>query len=284
MVSGLVAWLLAFGITRRLSNLREVTEEFTEGNYSVRAELEGGGAEIQSLAHSFNSMADQLDKLISQQKAFAGDASHQLRTPLTALQLRLERASEMLSTDPDGAAERIEAAIAEADRLQRLVEGLLALSRSDSADKIAREQFDAVKIARERRDNWEPLAIEQEVSIEIVVPESAMIFAIPGALEQVIDNYIDNALEVVSNNSVITIQITIEGGYTKIAVIDQGPGMSQSDIDKAFNRFWRARSDAHGSGLGLAIVDRLVSASGGRTDLANMSPQGLSANAYFPNA
>lgn len=284
LVSGLVAWLLAFGITRRLSNLREVTEEFTEGNYSVRAELEGGGAEIQSLAHSFNSMADQLDKLISQQKAFAGDASHQLRTPLTALQLRLERASEMLSTDPDGAAERIEAAIAEADRLQRLVEGLLALSRSDSADKIAREQFDAVKIARERRDNWEPLAIEQEVSIEIVVPESAMIFAIPGALEQVIDNYIDNALEVVSNNSVITIQITIEGGYTKIAVIDQGPGMSQSDIDKAFNRFWRARSDAHGSGLGLAIVDRLVSASGGRTDLANMSPQGLSANAYFPNA
>jgi signal transduction histidine kinase len=124
LVSALVALLLALGITRRLSNLKNVTEEFTKGNYKVRAEINGGAPEIRSLARSFNAMADQLDKLISQQKAFAGDASHQLRTPLTALQLRLERATEMLATDPAGAAERIEAAMVETDRLQRLVEGL----------------------------------------------------------------------------------------------------------------------------------------------------------------
>lgn len=284
LVSALVAWLLALGITKRLSNLREVTEEFTEGNYSVRAEIEGGAPEIQSLARSFNAMADQLDKLISQQKAFAGDASHQLRTPLTALQLRLERASEMLANDPEGAAERIEAAIVETDRLQRLVEGLLALSRSENADKIPHEKFDASTIAQERVENWEPLASERNVSIEIDVPVSAMITAIPGALEQVIDNYVDNALEIVPENSVIKVEITVENDFTKISVIDQGPGISQADIDKAFNRFWRARSDAHGSGLGLAIVDRLVSASGGRAELRNVSPRGLSADAYFPSA
>jgi signal transduction histidine kinase len=117
-------YYLQLGITRRLSNLKNVTEEFTKGNYKVRAEINGGAPEIRSLARSFNAMADQLDKLIAQQKAFAGDASHQLRTPLTALQLRLERATEMLATDPAGAAERIEAAMVETDRLQRLVEGL----------------------------------------------------------------------------------------------------------------------------------------------------------------
>lgn len=284
LVSALVALLLALGITRRLSNLKNVTEEFTKGNYKVRAEINGGAPEIRSLARSFNTMADQLDKLIAQQKAFAGDASHQLRTPLTALQLRLERATEMLATDPAGAADRIEAAMVETDRLQRLVEGLLVMSRSENADKIARDKCDAVQIARERFENWEALASEQGIDLVLDVPDAAMIFAIPGALEQVIDNYIDNALEIVPTDSKLTLQISVDSEFTKVSVIDEGPGIPEADIAKAFNRFWRARSDAHGSGLGLAIVDRLATASGGRAELVNLSPKGLSADAYFPSA
>jgi len=284
LVSVLVALLLALGITRRLSNLKNVTEEFTKGNYKVRAEINGGAPEIRSLARSFNAMADQLDKLIAQQKAFAGDASHQLRTPLTALQLRLERATEMLETDPAGAAERIEAAMVETDRLQRLVEGLLVLSRSENADKITRDKCDAAQIARERFENWEALASEQDVALVLDVPETAMIFAIPGALEQVVDNYIDNALSIVPTNSSITVKITADSDFTKVSIIDEGPGIPEADIAKAFNRFWRARSDTHGSGLGLAIVDRLATASGGRAELVNLSPHGLSADAYFPTA
>ena len=116
------------------------------------------------------------------------------------------------------------------------------------------------------------------------VPETAAIMAIPGALEQVIDNYIDNALGIVPTQSNITIEVTIESQFTKISVVDEGPGIPEADIARAFNRFWRARSDTHGSGLGLAIVDRLVTASGGSAELVNLSPQGLSANAYFPTA
>lgn len=283
LVSVLVALLLALGITRKLSNLRNITEEFTKGNYKVRAEINGGAPEIRSLARSFNTMADQLDNLILQQKAFAGDASHQLRTPLTALQLRLERATEMLATDPTGAAERIEAAMVETDRLQRLVEGLLVLSRSENTDKIARDKCDAAQIARERFENWEALASERGISIVLNVPESAMIVAIPGALEQVIDNYIDNALGVAPANSTIKVEITADLELTKISVIDEGPGIPEADIAKAFNRFWRARSDTYGSGLGLAIVDHLVTASGGKAELVNLSPHGLSADAYFPS-
>lgn len=284
LISALVALLLALGVTRRLTQLRNVTEEFAKGNYKVRAEIDGGAPEIRSLARSFNAMADQLDRLISQQKAFAGDASHQLRTPLTALQLRLERATEMLETDPAGAADRIEAAMIETDRLQRLVEGLLVLSRSENSDLIERNICDAVQIARERFENWEALASEQSISLELKIPETAMIFAIPGALEQVIDNYIDNALGIVPVNSTITVEISTDSEFTKISVIDEGPGIPEADLAKAFNRFWRARSDTHGSGLGLAIVDRLATASGGRAELVNLSPHGLSADAYFPTA
>jgi signal transduction histidine kinase len=284
LISALVALLLALGVTRRLIRLRNVTEEFAKGNYSVRAEIDGGAPEIRSLARSFNAMADQLDRLITQQKAFAGDASHQLRTPLTALQLRLERATEMIETDPAGAAERIEAAMIEADRLQRLVEGLLVLSRSENADKVTRDKCDAAQIAHERFENWEALAGEQDITLILDVPESAMIYAIPGALEQVIDNYVDNALGIVPANSTITVKISVESELTKISVIDEGPGIPEADIAKAFNRFWRARSDTHGSGLGLAIVDRLATASGGRAELINLSPKGLSADAYFPTA
>jgi len=116
------------------------------------------------------------------------------------------------------------------------------------------------------------------------LPESAIILAIPGALEQVIDNYIDNALGNAPENSTITLEVTADPQFTKISVIDEGPGIPEADIAKAFNRFWRAKSDTHGSGLGLAIVDRLTTASGGRAELVNLSPHGLSADAYFPTA
>ena len=284
LISALVALLLALGVTRRLTQLRNVTEEFTNGNYQVRAQIDGGAPEIKSLARSFNAMADQLDKLLSQQKAFASDASHQLRTPLTALSLRLERANEMLVADPVGAGLRIEAAIVETERLQRLVEGLLVLSRSENVDRILRDKSDASQIAQDRCEYWEALAAEQNVSIVYEVPSHAQVFAIPGALEQVIDNYIDNALEVVPSHSKIKLVIRSESEFTKISVIDEGPGIPEADITKAFNRFWRARSDTHGSGLGLAIVDRLATASGGRAELVNLAPAGLSADAYFPNA
>ena len=283
LVAAIVALLLAVGITRRLTKLRDVTEEFSNGNFTVRAQIDGGAPEIQSLARSFNKMADQLEKLISQQRAFAGDASHQLRTPLTALTLRLERVSELLAQDPTAAAERLDAAMVETDRLQRLVEGLLVLSRSE-AKGVATTRQDASAIARERAENWDALAAEQNVAIAISIPDSAFLLATVGAIEQVIDNYVDNALEVVPAGSTITILIKADSDLTQISVLDEGPGLPEADLAKAFNRFWRARSDTHGSGLGLAIVERLAEASGGHAELRNRQPNGLEASAYFPTA
>ena len=284
LLAGLVAFLLASTVTRRLQDLRVVTEKLASGDLDVRADTKEGAPEIKSLAESFNSMADQLNTLIAQQRAFAGDASHQLRTPLTALQLRLERTAELIFDDPQAANDRLEAAMSETERLQRLVEGLLVLSRSEAKSQTDSQTFDAVIIARERAESWAALADERNITVDTRLPSSAWVHAIPGAIEQIIDNYIDNAIEIVPEGTTITIEITKSETTATIHVLDQGPGMSADDLAKAFNRFWRGRSDAHGSGLGLAIVDRLASASGGRAFLENRTPRGLDAQAELPLA
>jgi len=280
----IVAILLASSITRRLTDLQETTEDFAQGNHKVRANTDEGAPEIRALASSFNAMAEQLTHLLTQQRAFAGDASHQLRTPLTALQLRLERASEMVESDPQGARTRIEAAMLETDRLQRLVEGLLALSRTENLNTITLDAINLASIVRERADGWMALAAEHNVTLALDLPQSAMVLSQAGIIEQVLDNFIDNALEVAPAQSTINIALTFDRRSTTLHVQDEGPGLPEEDLARAFNRFWRARSDIHGSGLGLAIVERLMEVCNGDAELVNRIPSGLDARATFVTA
>jgi len=280
----IIALLLATSITRRLDRLRNVTEQFTAGNHEVRADSESGASEIRSLSTSFNNMADQLTTLITVQRSFAGDASHQLRTPLTALQLRLERVGELIDTDPAAATERLDAALVETQRLQNIVEGLLVLSRAENQATVMPVHIKVSQILQERLTHWEALAEESQVRLRNTSTSDLQILAIPGVVEQIIDNYIDNALQVSPAGSTITVGITSDDAYTTIHVVDEGPGMPDEDLGRAFDRFWRAQSNANGSGLGLAIVERLVQACSGTVQLTNVSPHGIDAQATFKNA
>ena len=284
-VAALISVLLARSITRSIEELEGTTVDFALGNFSARADTRQGDPEIQSLAASFNAMADQLTRLIEQQRAFAGDASHQLRTPLTALHLRLENAREIAESDPQEAVARIDAALDEAERLQMIIEGLLVLSRADSTSYPDTVRIDVTQVARDRTDSWQALADDSDVKVELQAPNQACwVRAVPNAVEQVIDNYVDNALAVSPPGSTITITIDRRERYTAVHVLDQGPGLAEQDLERAFHRFWRGRSDSSGSGLGLAIVERLTTVSGGRARLSNRQPTGLDAQADFPNA
>ena len=279
-----IAYLLATSFTRRLKVLESVSNEFAHGELDVRADATQGVPEIRSLAKSFNTMADELSHLLNQQRAFVGDASHQLRTPLTALKLRLESAHKVLDDDIDGARMRIEAAMLETDRLENLVESLLALSRVERDQQSEVARINATLIIRDRVENWLPLAREHEVTLTTQVRDGLHALAINGALEQILDNYIDNALEVAPRNSAIIISAGITDSMVTIHVLDEGPGLPEADLDRAFNRFWRARSDAYGSGLGLAIVKRLAELSGGTCGLENRESKGLDAQVSLPIA
>lgn len=272
-LAGIVGLLVSGGVARRLTRLRQTTERLAEGDLSARADEKSGAAELTSLSRSFNMMAERLEELITQQKMFAADASHQLRTPLTALRLRLERAHELLETDPNAAGERLTAAQVEVDRLGNLIEGLLLLSRTE-ASAAPLENFNLPAIARDRVAQWQALAAESSVRLRYEGPIDAFVAASPSAIEQIIDNYVDNALTVSPANSKITVRVVTAGAHTTLHVLDEGPGLSHEECTRAFDRFWRASSTIGGSGLGLAIVAQLARASRGIAQLAQRSPGG----------
>ena len=282
--AALAAALMATTIVRPIRRLQRATETVAAGDFESHAVIDEGAPEIRGLANSFNTMTEKISTLVERQRSFAGDASHQLRTPLTALRLQLERAAVNIDDDPAAARRDIEAASEETERLQRLVEGLLMLARADQ-DAVATETIDVADIVTERAAIWGPLADERGVTLSASAIPSLSARAVPGVLEQIVDNYIDNALNVSGPGNEISVSAVAEDGWAIVQVSDRGPGMPTDQLQHAFDRFWRASNAGHeGSGLGLAIVRQLAEASGGDVALANRAGGGLDASVRLPRA
>ena len=284
VLTALVAALLFAGtVSRPLRRVRAATEQLASGDVTARAPVDEGAPEIRSLAASFNTMSERLTGLLEAQRAFAGDASHQLRTPLTALRLRLEQAAALVETDPGAARVRLEAAGAETERLQHLIDQLLMLARTEGR-VTERRRIDLAAVAAERADLWGPLAEEHGVRVTCEAREAVWVSAVPEAAEQVIDNYVDNAIAVAPTGSTIDIVVRRGPGAGCVEVRDRGCGLTVEQRAHAFDRFWRGGQNGTGSGLGLAIVDQLVRASGGQAALIDRPGGGLVATATFPPA
>ena len=280
LIAVVVAWLFARSITRPITRLQRATDELAAGDLSTRADVEDGPPEVRALAGSFNSMAGRLGQLVDRQRAFAGTASHQLRTPLTALRLRLEQLGQQVETDEE-ATQTVEAALFETDRLHRMIEGLLALSRAEDA-AVGPVSVDLGAVVHGRAEHWAPLADERSVDIVVEAPASVTVLAVAGAAEQIIDNLVDNALEVSPPGSALRLTVVPGTHVVELHVIDQGPGLSLADRTKAFDRFWRgANSTPGGSGLGLAIVHQLVAAGDGTAELRQADSGGVDAMVRF---
>lgn len=268
LVAVAAAVVLAQTISRPLNRLTRRTNSLSTGDFSVRADENSGPPEIRNLSRSFNTMASRLGSMIDHQRQFAGAVSHQLRTPLTALRLRLEQAEMSADASNSELLDALEASRTETDRLQGMVEQLLALARLEgrTAETVV---VDAALIARERTEVWEPLAAERNASLSLRAPHSALCKALDGALEQVIDNYVDNALSVVPENGHVEIEVSVVDGTVVVDVLDDGPGLTSEQRALAFQRFWRGpgTTGADGTGLGLAIVEQLAIASGGEVML-----------------
>lgn len=277
-VVALVAFTLARWITRPLRTLHRATTQLADGRLTNPPDATSGPPELRELAASFTHTATRLQQLLDAQQAFAGEASHQLKTPLTALRLRLENFEPYL--DPR-AHDSLDEAVGEVERLARMVHGLLALARLENTATTP-EPTDLDAVLADRAAMWESLAAEQHVTLALTGTTAGRVWAIPGALEQVIDNLVANALRVSPPGTTLT--FTRAPG-AELHVIDQGPGIPPADRERAFDRFWRA-SDSHhdGTGLGLPIVRHLVRASGGEITLNAAPGGGLDACVCLPPA
>jgi signal transduction histidine kinase len=266
-----LGWLVARWATGPVEQLEDGAGKLAAGDLSGRVEVDRGPPELQHLAATFNDMAARLEVLVGAQRAFVADASHQLRTPLTALRLRIESLEDTAlaeGADPALARQDLEAIDAELERLGQLVEGLLALARSESATGTV--VVDAAEVAADAVARWSPLAEEQSVELTLQSPEQAPVRMVSGGLEQVLDNLIDNALGVAPPGTAVRVDIVDDADGVQLSVRDHGPGMSATDRARATDRFWRA-ADAvpGGTGLGLAIVKELAVVSGGSVQLAD---------------
>lgn len=280
LIAVIAAFALAGAFTRPIKRLTETSERLAGGDLGDRADERHGSREVRVLARSFNAMVERLDGMLERQRGFAGAASHQLRTPLTALRLRIESAA---IADGEDQAEHIEAALREIDRLGRIIEGLLVLSRAEG-QQMTRELVELCSVARHRCEHWEPLLAEREVNLTFVSDADTVdVLAVPTAVEQCIDNFIDNAIDVVSQGSTIVVKVSQTPGVGEVHVIDSGPGMTDADREEAFGRFWRAKgANPGGTGLGLAIVRQFAESSGGSAELQAAATGGIDAVARFP--
>ncbi len=275
------AWLLAGTLARPLQRLAEAARRVEAGDLEARATPEGS-TEHREVAHAFNDMTDRLGQVLEAQRQFVANASHQLRTPVTGLRLRLESAS--LKAGPELAGE-LAAAEREVERLARLLSALLMLAREGDRPtaRVTVSLPDSVERAAER---WAERAAQSDHELVADCRGDAYARASEEDLAIVLDNLIENALKYSPGAGTVTVECGRVGSDVYIAVLDEGPGVSPGEEEHVFERFVRGRSGSStpGTGLGLAIVATLARRWGGTARITNRPEGGARAEVRLPAA
>jgi signal transduction histidine kinase len=276
LAAGIAAFMLARWVGRPLSDLDEAAQKLGGGALDTRSPTGHGPPEVRRLALTFNTMAGRLEALVHGHQAMMADVSHQLRTPLAALRLRLD----LLTQDADQAtAAELAAAQGEIARLSRLVDGLLAIARAENVVGTPVEVA-VDTVLSDRAAAWRPIAEERGVELTTSCPGPVRASLGDGHLEQILDNLLANALDAVPAGGHVRVSAAVTSQGARITVADDGPGMSRQRQEAAFRRFASTRPP--GAGLGLAIVHRLVTSNGGSATLSDTPGGGLTVTVDLP--
>jgi two-component system, OmpR family, sensor kinase len=281
LVLGLAfAWFLAGSLARPLQRLAAAARRVEAGDLQARAEPEGS-TEHREVAHAFNDMTERLGQVLEAQREFVANASHQLRTPLTGLRLRLEAAA--LKAGPALGPE-LEAAEQEVQRLAQLLTALLTLARE--GDRPAARATVSLRAAVEQaEERWAERARSSGHDLATSCGGDAVASASEEDLAIVLDNLIENALNY-SPGGVVTVECGRDGHEVYLAVLDDGPGLEPGEEARIFERFTRGSGgrSSPGTGLGLALVATLARRWGGTATIANLPEGGARAKVRLPTA
>jgi two-component system, OmpR family, sensor kinase len=281
LVLGLAfAWFLAGTLARPLQRLAAVARRVEAGDLEARAEPEGS-TEHREVAHAFNDMTERLGQVLEAQREFVANASHQLRTPLTGLRLRLEAAA--LKAGPELGPE-LEAAEQEVQRLAQLLTALLTLAREGDRP-TARATVSLRAAVEQAEERWAERARSSGHELATTCSSNAVAGASEEDLAIVLDNLVENALNY-SPGSVVTVECGRDGQEVYLAVLDEGPGLEPGEETRIFERFTRGSGGrgAPGTGLGLALVATLARRWGGTATIANRPEGGARAEVRLPAA
>lgn len=260
-------WLMRLGL-RPIGELTDVARAITGGDRSRRVSERSAGTEAADLAHAFNVMLDEQAASEARLRQFVADASHELRTPVSAIAgfADLWREGALPESQLSDVMRRIGQ---ETVRMRGLVEDLLLLARLDDGRPVERGRVDLAALAADAR--LDASATHPSRSVAIDAPSRALVWGDENELRQVVANLVGNALVHGGPNADVVIRIRPGEEWTELIVADSGKGMVAEDMVRAFDRFWRADTAraSSGTGLGLAIVKSVVDAHGGSVRLTS---------------
>lgn len=299
LAGGLGALLLggasaAWAVRRALRPLREITAvagRIAAGDLGARAGQAGAPSEVAQLAGAFDAMVDRLAAAIAeerethlQMRRFLDDASHEMRTPLTALTGTLEVLQGAAGGDPLALHEGLRSAHRQSRRLGALVRGMLALARAERPDGLPLAPVDLRGVLAGVRGAAERLAADHELHWEEGA-EPLPVLANAELLGGAFLNVLDNAVRYSPLGGRIRVTAAREGATAVIAVADAGPGIAATDLPHVFERFYRGGAGAAapaGTGLGLAIVRSVLQRHGGQAEIASAPGRGTTVRLRLP--
>jgi signal transduction histidine kinase len=278
---GLVAGaLIAQQIARPILRLDRAARDVAGGNLDTAVAVEGS-TEQRSLARAFNEMTRRIKRLVRAHQDFVADASHQLRTPLTGLRLRLEGLGDRLRGGDEAIEPDLDAALREIDRLSLIVDELLILSRAGEHE-LPGERVGLGDAAARAAERWLHAAEKAGVTLRASGDsEAGDAWCARPDLDRAIDALVENALRYSPAGSAVA----IEAGPGRIEVLDEGPGLAPGEEETVFERFSRGsagRRGPSGTGLGLPIARELTRQWGGEVTLSNRDGGGLRAVMEIP--
>lgn len=286
--SSIIGLLLVTFFVRPITRLTEAMESI-QNNLESDVRLDEGtkNNELSKLARTYNEMVDLMQNNIKNQQEFVEDVSHELRTPVAVVEGHLQMLNRWGKNDPQILEESIQASLQETKRMKSLVQEMLDLSRAHEIDVYYRnETTNIVEIVTQLVSNFRMLYPDFSILIDNDADDEIYVNMYRNHLEQVLVNILDNAIKYSADRKEVHVSLALHNNQVNVAIQDFGSGMSQDDLKKIFNRFYRvdrARSrEKGGTGLGLPIVKELVESYGGHVSVDSIENHGSIFRVYLP--
>lgn len=280
-----ICLLLTRSLTAPISKLRRATQRFASGELSTRVGKEvRGGNELAALAGDFDRMAEQTESLITSQHRLLRDISHELRSPLTRMNLALELARQRAGGEATQALDKIDQ---ESERLNELIGQLLTLTRLDGQpETLKKTRLNLAELLTRVAADADFEARSRQVQVECKLTTEGQITGVPELLLRAFENIVRNAVRYSVQDSTIFVSLSETGEQFVLSVKDQGPGVPQAALKHLFEPFYRVADDrdraSGGSGIGLAIADRAIRLHGGSISASNHPQGGLLIEIHLP--
>lgn len=291
LFASLIGLLLARGISRPLEQLDQAASAVSAGDLSQQVAAEANIKEIRNLGMTFNEMTISLNQAEEAKNAFIADVTHELRTPLTVIKGTVETLEDGAVDDKEGRGKLLRSMNQETNRLIKLVNDLLVLTRSDAgALSLDIKTFDLKALIQTRMDNLQSLANSNGNTflLKDIGLRSSLVIGDPNRTAQVLDNLLDNAISYAPRDSIIKISLEDQNSFVECSVTDYGKGIPQEHLPKIFDRFYRVEKSrgraSGGAGLGLSIARALIKAQGGSIQGSSIINEGTTISFTLPAA